>query len=455
MTAGASTWPTVREISQARFDAFVGYCRMPEVTLVSREVAWVGADDNSVFATIIVDTDREFSAIVFLPDRLGRFRWADQTAYVATVREAVAQLEQLLQGLFRAGDNRGDQGDEAGEPVDFFAPLAAEDRLHPTFRRVRDEKGQVSARSLINLMMRWYDDRDGNFIEQFQTSGFDARVWELYLWATLNSLGYEVTRPDPSPDFVARGIHGSFAIEATTVNPSRDGSGAIVPAYRPITAADLPRYADHYLPVRFAGPLTSKLAKRYWERPGVSEMPLVFAIQDFHSDFSMTYSQGGLFAYLYGLSVYEDADVDGWRPSISTHTWGEKNIPSRFFELPESENVSAVLFNSQGTMAKFSRMGIQAGFQRGDVQVLHEGLMVIDSEQGLAQHMFSEEVGPGYWEEWISGMQVFHNPHANRPFELDWMPGAVHHTLDEDGHLSSLYPARHIAKAQTIVIQKG
>lgn len=35
------------------------------------------------------------------------------------------------------------------------------------------------------------------------------------------------------------------------------------------------------------------------------------------------------------------------------------------------------------------------------------------------------------------------------------MPGAVHHTLDEDGHLSSLYPARHIAKAQTIVIQKG
>jgi hypothetical protein len=32
-------------------------------------------------------------------------------------------------------------------------------------------------------MMHWYEDPDGNFIEQFQTTGFDARLWELYLFA--------------------------------------------------------------------------------------------------------------------------------------------------------------------------------------------------------------------------------------------------------------------------------
>jgi len=39
-------------------------------------------------------------------------------------------------------------------------------------------------------MMRFYEDTDGNFVEQFQTTAFDACIWELYLFATFTELGY-------------------------------------------------------------------------------------------------------------------------------------------------------------------------------------------------------------------------------------------------------------------------
>ncbi len=420
---------------------------------MAHEVAWLGAEDNSVFATMIIDRDREFSAVVFLPDLLGRFRWANQTGYFDTAQEAGADLERVLRIVFAEVEVQRVQGDDNGTPVDFFAPLAAADRLHANFKRVRDERGQSSARELINVMMRWYEDRDGNFIEQFQTAGFDARVWELYLWATFVSLGYEVTQPDPSPDFVARGLEGAFAIEATTVNPSFDRSGKSIPPYVPASETDLAAYADHYLPVRFAGPLTSKLSKRYWEKPGVNGLPLVFAIQDFHADFSMMHSMGGLMAYLYGVSVYDVVADNGQTARIDTHTWGDKTVPSRFFELPASENVSAVMFNSQGTLPKFSRMGVKVGFAREDVKIFHGGKLLIASDEGIERTTFSGEVEADYWEEWVSGMEVFHNPSALRPLDPRSVPGAVHHILDQDGNMQSLYPERHIAQAQTYVVE--
>jgi transposase InsO family protein len=44
---------------------------------------------------------------------------------------------------------------------------------------------------------------------------------------------------------------------------------------------------------------------------------------------------------------------------VTTHHWGTKEIPSGFFDLPDAEHVSAVLFNSSGTIAKFNRINCQ------------------------------------------------------------------------------------------------
>ena len=71
--------------------------------------------------------------------------------------------------------------------------------------------------------MPFYQDVDGNFIEQFQTTGFDARLWELYLYATAVEMGYALTPDVVAPDLLLEGPRGRLAIEATTANPPEEG----------------------------------------------------------------------------------------------------------------------------------------------------------------------------------------------------------------------------------------
>src|SRR5207249_11190140 len=119
--------------------------------------------------------------------------------------------------------------DEKGQPVDFFAPVRPAEQLNPAFVALSTKEGYSPARGIIEPMMRWYEDADGNFVEQFQTTGFDARLWELYLFAALGEAGYKLDRSRPAPDFTAQGLLGQFCIEATTVNPTIGPDGQPVP----------------------------------------------------------------------------------------------------------------------------------------------------------------------------------------------------------------------------------
>ncbi len=76
--------------------------------------------------------------------------------------------------------------------------------------------------------MRWHEDLDGNFVEQFQSTAFDQRIWELCLFALLIELGYVIDANNAVPDFIVRGLRGKMAIEAVTVGPTRL-NGEIVP----------------------------------------------------------------------------------------------------------------------------------------------------------------------------------------------------------------------------------
>lgn len=303
--------------------------------------------------------------------------------------------------------------------------------------------------------MRWYKNSDGNFIEQFQSTGFDARIWELYLWATFVSLGYEVTMPKPSPDFVARGLGGEFAIEATTLNPTIK-HGEVIEPPRPEKVEDLQAYGEHYLPIRYAGALITKLNKRYWDQPDAMGKPLIIAVQDFHDEMSMRFSQGGLIAYLYGISIF-DNDPDTGKPALITeHAWGTKVVPSGFFTLPDSEHISAVIFNSQGTLAKFNRIAIKCGFDPRAAQLIHIGRRLDFTGDAPTQVPFTAAVTIDYPEDWVDGMDVFHNPNASIPLNPDLIPGAAHHIQTPGGNMRELYPEEHLLTSTTrIIISTG
>jgi hypothetical protein len=400
------------------------------------EIGWFEADNERLIATLIVDTDEEFSGIVLAQDLKDRYRYVAQTGYFDGPEDAVMALDLVMQELIPRLEEERAQADEVGPAVDFFAPVVDESRLHPSFREITSGTAFSAARGIISAMMRWHEDVDGNFVEQFQTTGFDARLWELYLFAVLTEAGFDLTNPKPAPDFLATGLLGEFAIEATTVNPPQRSSSSAEDAL-PNTDDEWVRYVRHYLPTRYSGPLMNKLRKQYWKRDAAAGKPLVFAIQDFHRQLSMTYSQGALPIYLYGRYVESERDANGKlvvRPvQIGEHCWGDKVVPSSFFSQPEAEYVSAVMFNNSGTIAKFNRMGAIAGFGDEATVLIRSGYYWNPDPDSSEASKFVYIVGRDQPETWAEGMDVFHNPNALYPLDPELLPDAAHHRIRPDG----------------------
>jgi hypothetical protein len=422
-------------ISKARFDALASYCRDPLAFALAAELAWLATADEQVLATLMIDLDGEFSAVVLARDLKERYRWVGATAFFATPIEALADLRLKVDALLPELDEQRGQGDEVGQPVDFFTPVGAVEELNPDFITLATSEGYSPARGVIEPMMRRYEDADGNFVQQFQTTGYDARIWELYLFAALGEAGYKLDRSFAAPDFVAKGLRGEFCVEATTINPS------LVPGPAPATEDEWLTYARDYLPIRYAGPLTSKLAKHYWEQPHVAGKPLVLAIQDFHEPLSMTWSRSGLATYLYGYVHDPKREADGSLTIVATkvvsHRWGTKEVQSGFFGLPGAENVSAVFFNTSGTIAKFNRIGAMAGFGSEEVVLVRQGTAIDPDPDASEPEPFLHVVNKEYIENWMEGMDVYHNPDALHPLDPDMIPGACHHRLVEDGQVES------------------
>ena len=77
--------------------------------------------------------------------------------------------------------------------IDLFADLGKPDReLHPQFLSLRDAPGYAPARQLIKRLQAEFSDPDGNFVEQFQTFGLDARTFEFFLSVMLKDAGHEL-----------------------------------------------------------------------------------------------------------------------------------------------------------------------------------------------------------------------------------------------------------------------
>ncbi|AGM07174.1 hypothetical protein [Amycolatopsis keratiniphila] len=156
----------------------------------------------------------------------------------------------------------------------------------------------------------------------------------------------------------------------------------------------------------------------------------------------MTYSHGALPIYLYGRFVESAPGDDGGLATrsvqISEHRWGEKSVPSNFFSQPGAENVSAVLFNSSGTISKFNRMGVNAGFGDDATILIRTGRCWNPGPNSSEALRFAHVVRPDQLETWMEGMDVFHNPQALHPLDPALLPEAAHHRLRPDGLIDQI-----------------
>jgi hypothetical protein len=340
---------------------------------------------------------------------------------------------------------------EEVEDIGLFGAAVHEDRLHPSFKALRDDAEREPARRMMEEVFERMGDRDGNFREQFQTTGFDSRVWELYLYAALSDAGYKVDLPDPAPDFMLSAEEERWTLEATTAN-LRSGEAS------PQVGSDeeLLDFLKHELPIRLGSPLFTKLRKNYIDGNGeMARLPFALGLECFVNTDSMFHTESPLGGYLYGIHSTPYRNPDGSfgvrHEKIAEHRFGEKRIPSGFFKQPGAEQISAVLFSNSGTSAKFTRMGYQRGIGAERLWVGRYGYRADPSPDASGPLFFAEEVGERV-EHWSEGLVVFHNPWATHPLpDRRLSEVAVNYTLI-DGRIRHTAIPSHVFTSQTLIV---
>ena len=335
-----------------------------------------------------------------------------------------------------------------------FEPAVAVEKLGANFNAVRLSPGHAAARQMMDSAFEAFDDADGNFLQQFQTSGFDARLFELYLFAYFSRSGFLVDRAQGRPDFVVSRNGAKVAVEATTVNPST--SGALSRFGRAVSALsedEMREYRRHELPIRFGGPLSSKLSKRYWTLEHCRDLPFVIAIEAFHDKDSLALSDSALAAFLYGVEqtggFLSTGQLSLGTTTIDDHRIPTKTIASSFFQQADAEHLSAVVFTNAGTTGKFSRMAWLHGLGDHNCALIRRGYCFDPHPEALDPAYFEYSVSnPPHVETWGEGLVVLHNPGALHPLPRAFFPGAVE-TRFVDGTMPTEYTGWHPISSTT------
>ncbi|GGH61950.1 hypothetical protein HNQ91_001169 [Filimonas zeae] len=446
----------IREITLRRFNAYV-YVRHPYLNLQFKELAWYEAYRLKLLGTIAVDDAGDYYYMILGRDKRKVFRAIDFDSGFTSQEEATIAIMAAFPKYEHDGKTIYEQGDEKTLPQEFLKPQVPENKLHHYFKLL-DVSGQEAARAMINEIVYSFIDVDGNYIKDFQTTGFDARLWELYIYVYLYTAGFDLDTSYNAPDYFVSYFGERFAIEAVTVNPS--------PQFDEPSPKD-PREAFllslDYMPIKYGSSLVGKLRKKYWEKEHVKNVPLIIAIHDFHQPStlealgSMTWSRNALINYLYGLRpIYKTAengeitptvliDADGAvRPAderIEWHEYKGKKIESGFFYLPDAENISAVLYSNNGTLPTFNRMGHLAGLGSPNVNMIR--LMAVHNPDPKATEAFVvvKNINDADYEEaWGDGLVMYHNPRAKHPVDRRYFPGISHMYFDEKNLLVWGFP---------------
>ncbi|HVW73096.1 MAG TPA: hypothetical protein VHC39_05630 [Rhizomicrobium sp.] len=458
-------------LKRARFDLYALGARRAITRYMAEELEFWSDTEERVLGLVFRDTtDNDFGWMLLARDKIGRFRCADLETSIPRFADASDGARERIERVVCDGkfEALGDQEDEPNYSTDVLTVSEGIDPkdLHPFFKVLSESPGRHPARSVFREIAPWLAPADPDFVSEFQRKHFDQRLWEMYLWATLRELNYDVSQPN-APDFVCDGIEARFTLEATTVAAST--TGVLANRTEPKTPEEISEYLANYMPMKFGSSLTSKLNKRdkdgkyYWERGEAIGKPFLIGIADFHvpggneeEPGSMTYTQSALWPYLYGHRV-EWEMIEGQlivrAVKGGEHVFQGKRVETGFFDLPQAENVSAILFSNAGTLAKFDRMGIAAGFLPENHKYFRTGLRFNPDPNAVIPTPFWEEIGNSeYVEYWSDELQIFHNPNAKHPLPVGAFPGTTQHFF-KDGNQISLTPEGTVMASHTLIMQ--
>lgn len=441
----------VKEISKYRFDIYT--CAHPTL-LPGIDLAWMASDDEKVVAAVILDLiDGDYGYVIFGRDKKKCFRRIDlpyENGFFKDKKSAMEELKKKMK-IYESDDNDiFPQGDEKGEPLELFDLLVDPDKVHHVFKYVLESEKHEATRRVIQELAYQFKSPDKQYAKEFQLQ-FDSRLWELFLYIVFRRSGFEISNKETYPDFMLKKAGIQFAVEAVTVNPSqKEGVDVSFPD------GLSQNLQDGYLPIKFGSSLTSKLNKKYWEKDHIKGKPFVIACHDYHQPGSMMFSDRTLLEYLYGIRLSFDENGQIVANQIKEHVWNGKRIPSRFFYLPDAENISAVLLTNTATISKFNRMGKLGGFGGEGIKMYRQGWLRDPNPNATEGIPFCVDIDAlEYFESWRESITMYHNPQARYPVNWELFPRMTHLVWSEkDQTYQGLYEDHHVLSSCTGIYLK-
>jgi len=345
----------------------------------------------------------------------------------------------------------------------FKDPSSNKKKLHPQYIELKNSHGFKPARTILREIQKTFQDPDGNFVEQFQTTGFDQRTFELFLHELFKSQNFNIDRNNDRPDFLlSKGEH-TVAVEAVTANPTNNNG---ITPYSLFPDEDTTETATemlyrHEIPIRLGSPLYSKLKKEYWKLPQVQGKPIVIAIQDFSRPGSLTSSSSALSQYLYGVQYQTHQDSHGnlmvAHKPIKEHVNGRKTIPSGFFDLPGAENISGVLFCNTGTIPTFNRISHAGKGNDPSLRIIRYGTCYRHDPNATLAAPFMYEIGSyqAPIETWNQGTILFHNPKALKPIPIGWLGASADMYIKDGEHTTTFHDSFHPYMSVTAIFNEN
>jgi hypothetical protein len=295
-----------------------------------------------------------------------------------------------------------------------FTPIVSEAMMHPNFRRILATSNGFN----MDLLQDWardFVDRDGKFVEEFQTT-FNSSFWELYLYAVLKHYGMPVDFSKSRPDFCVPSLN--FNIEAAIASNAEGGETehARLGKHPP---ADLNAFNMRTI-LRLSNTLSGKHRKymeSYATLEHVKHAAYVVAVTNFDQPFSFMSSMRPIEAVLHAYYVDEErylasggreGRLEGEQLRQAFKDNGSA-VDLGLFTTPAYREISAVIFSGCATMGKVRALSADP-----NPNIYFTALRL---NPASSQPHVIKEPKHRYQENLLDGLRIYHNPFAVR--ELD------------------------------------
>ena len=320
--------------------------------------------------------------------------------------------------------------------MNLFDPIVVDpSRLHKNFISVLVPFKKAEC-ELVNDWATGFVDRDGKFIEEFQTT-FNSSFWEIYLYASFSQYKFAIDFKHVAPDFSLSSNGFEFTVEATTANAAQ---GKLNEWDRSFSEEEIAvikskrfREMNTETIVRLSNAILTKCKKyndSYKKLPHVAGKPFLLAVAPFEQPhFNLQYDRP-IRALLYDHYVDEEvylADPSKYPngpPSLKLGYVEKDNgaeIPLGFFNNADLSEISAIIFSCTATWGKVSAMSNNPLTDTEVISLWATPPHGAPERRSSKSHVHNESI--------LDGLHIYHNPYARYPLppEIFKAPRVVQH----------------------------